>query len=305
MTPTEVNKKLAQLLALADTNVDKLLSRSEAALMRNYKLALTEIKSQIALIYETYGEQVKYSDMVKYNRLTNIENQIAQIIKSLSNESIKTTTSAIKEIYSQSFYSTGYSLESSIGVGFAFGKINPNVVTASVLNPLDRIKWPDRMKEHMQKYMSNIRQEITQGLIQGKSYPKIAKAITQRTEITAGNSLRIVRTEAHRVQSAARLVGFEKAGKIGIETRRIWVATKDSRTRDTHRSMDGDEANKEGLFKSPSGHTTTAPGMFGIPEEDINCRCRLKLELKNLPKKERTIPPLSYEEWFKERIDKK
>lgn len=316
MTPTELNNKLIKLLAQSDTAINKLMSRSETALVRNYKLALEEIKKEIAAIYEKYGDQVKYADMVSYNRLTNIENQIAVEIKTLTNESIKTTTNSIKNIYSETFYRTGFALEKTLDVKLGFGMLNPTVISASVLNPLDRIKWPDRMKDSSQKLMSSIRQELTQGLIQGKGYSKMAKAISDKTNIAVNSALRIARTEGHRVQSAAKIVGFEKVEKaadvLGMEISRVWVANLDDSTRDTHGAMDGQAADENGMFTSPSGATAEAPGMFGVPEEDINCRCTVRTEIKGFTPKTRLddntgelIPYQTYQEYYEGKILKK
>ncbi len=61
------------------------------------------------------------------------------------------------------------------------------------------------MQEHAQKYMNDIRTELTRGLIEGEGYGKIAKAITDKTGIHFGRILRIDRTEGHRVQNAAKI----------------------------------------------------------------------------------------------------
>lgn len=316
MTKEEINIRLAKLLAQADTNSAILLRRSESALLRSYKSSLENIKKEILKMFEKYGDAVKYNDMMIYNRLINLEKSIAEEIKSLTGEGIKTITKTIKDIYSTNFYRTGFALESAIGIKLGYGLINSTTVQASVLNPLDRIKWPERLKDHSQKYMSQIRQELTQGLIQGKGYVKIAKAVTDKTSISANNALRIIRTEGHRVQNASRIVAFEKsesAGEeIGIKTTRIWIATLDNKTRDTHASLDGIEADENGLFTTNSGSTGEGPGLFGVPEEDINCRCSIGVQIGGLKPSFRKdnesklmIPYKTYQEWYDGRILKK
>lgn len=275
MTKDEINKRLAALLKKADTNADKLLAAYEKNLTKAYKHALVEIKKEIAAMYEKYGDDVDYAQMVSYNRLTNLEQQIAGEIKKLTNENIKTTTNAIKDIYSEQYYQSGFAFEQSLGMRLGFGLLNPDVIKASVLNSLDRITWPDRMKDHAQQFTKQIYSELTQGLIQGKGYGKIAAAITDKTGINAGKVLRIVRTEGHRVQNAAGLLAYDKTqsatDRLGLKTVKIWVATLDNRTRDSHGAMDGQEADSEGMFTFPGGDKTPAPGIQGPPEEVINC----------------------------------
>lgn len=304
----DINKRISDLLKKADTNAEKLIAAHEKNLVKAYARALAEIKKKIAAIYEKYGDDVQYSDLVAYNRLTNLEQQIAEEIKTLTNINIKTTTSAIKDIYSEQFYRTGFALEQSLGAKLGFGLLNPEVIKASVLNSLDRIKWTDRMKDHAQQFVKQIQSELTQGLIQGEGYGKISKRIIDKTGINAGKVTRIVRTEGHRVQSAGRLLAYDKtqaaADRLGLKTVKVWVATLDNRTRDSHQKMDGVEANADGIFTLPSGATTEAPGLSGIAEEDINCRCTTVMQFKDFPpnfrkdnETKKIIQYQSYEDW--------
>lgn len=307
-TKDEINKRLAELLKKADLSASKLIARQETELVKAYRRALAEIKKKIAAVYEKYGDDVQYSDLVSYNRLTNLEQQIADEIKKLTNENIKTTTKAIKDIYTEQFYRTGFAFEQSLGAKLGFGLLNPALTKASLFNPLDRITWPDRMKDHAQQFVKQIQSELTQGLIQGEGYGKIAKRITEKTGITASKVMRIVRTEGHRVQSAANQLSYDKtqaaADRLGLKTVKVWIATLDNRTRDSHGQMDGKEANDEGIFTLPSGATTEAPGMSGVAEEDINCRCTTMMQFKDFPpafrrdnETKQVIEYKSFEDW--------
>lgn len=308
----DINKRLADLLKKADTNAEKLIAAHEKALLKNYRASLREIKKKIADIFEKYGDDVQYSDLVSYNRLTNLELQIAGEIKKLTNGNISATTKAIKNIYSEQFYRTGFAIEQSLGARLGFGLLNPDVIKASVLNSLDRITWPDRMKDHAQTFLKQIQSELTQGLIQGEGYGKISKRIVDKTGINAGKVIRIVRTEGHRVQSAGSLLAYDKtlsaADRLGLKTTKVWIATLDNRTRDSHQKMDGVEANDKGLFTLPSGVTAEAPGLSGVAEEDINCRCTTMMQFKDFPPQFRKdnetkqiIKYQNYEDWKKKK----
>lgn len=79
----------------------------------------------------------------------------------------------------------------------------------------------------------------------------------------------IAQTETTR---AAGFSAGEAIKQAGLSMKE-WVATQDNSTRDTHSQMDGQVAPSDGVFQSPSGATAEFPGAFGVPEEDINCRC--------------------------------
>jgi len=313
MNVNEINKKLRKLLALGDMEVERLIKLGEKELVSIYKKALRSIKTEIAKMFERYGDSVNYSEMVKYNRLTNLEQTISKIIKKLTGEVIKTSKVTIKSIFEENYYRTGYAIENSLALQLYFGLLDNNTIKAALYNPMDRIKWPERLREHARIYVRAIKQELAQGLVEGKGYGEIAKRITEKSEITATKAIRIIRTEGHRVQNASRIIALEKTEKaadnLGIKTERIWVATLDERTRSSHQKMDGQKArmiNGELQFRFPSGVTTIGPGLSGIAEEDINCRCSVITKLSNHPPKlrkdnvsKKLISYMNYEEWKK------
>jgi uncharacterized protein with gpF-like domain len=225
--------------------------------------------------------------MASYNRLKNLEAQIIDEVKKVTNENTKSIKSKLQFFFSESFNQTSYAVETSLGVDLGFGLLDPLVAEVTYKNLFEKIKWEKSIQDHAQKYITDIRQELTQGLIQGKGYGKIAAIITDKTGINANKALRIVRTEGHKVQNAARILSYDKteaaAGRLGLESARVWVATLDARTRDSHGEMDGQEADAEGMFHYPNGGVTPAPGVQGPAEEVINCRCNTAIQFKEFP----------------------
>lgn len=263
-------------------------------------------------MYVKYGEGVTYGDMQSYNRLVNLEREITEQVRHLNSNVKSISTSAIKDTFSFNYYYTGYALETSVGIKMGFGLLNPKVVEASILNQLDRIKWSKRETGHSAKYIQQIKEEITQGLIQGKGYVKVAREIKNKTDLTAFRVDRIVQTETHRVQTQGFNAAVEKtnvaADRLNMKIFKVWVATLDLKTRDTHRHLDGQKADDEGLFHS-KGLTAEGPGLFGVAEEDINCRCNSRTEIEGLSPTKRKdniskelIIYKNYSEWFENRI---
>lgn len=90
----------------------------------------------------------------------------------------------------------------------------------------------------------------------------------------------IARTESLRAVAAARGAFWEQAIAEGVVERgditRVWSATMDKRTRDSHQDMDGQRRTYGVPFESSSGALLMFPGdvsMNAPPEETINCRC--------------------------------
>lgn len=277
------NEKIMKLLQIADIEAEKLILGHERDLIKAYGSALKDIKQLIADMFEKYGDQVTYKDMVAYQRLTNLELSIAKQIKTLTGKGKRTVEKAFRDIVTESFTATGTAIQKSLEVTVGFGVMNEQVIKAAILNPMQRITWSDALQENSAKYLSQIKTELSQGLIKGEGYAKIAKRLEKSTEMSANKTIRIVRTEGHRAQSVGRKLAADKvegaADRLGIKVKRVWVATSDDRTRDSHKAMDGKEADDDGLFTLPSGVRTEGPGMSGVAEEDINCRCTVRVEV--------------------------
>lgn len=78
---------------------------------------------------------------------------------------------------------------------------------------------------------------------------------------------RIARTE---IIGTANRGGYEGMVQSGVVKTKIWLATKDARTRDSHRSMDGEEVPLKERYSNGLLH----PGDWdGHAAEIINCRC--------------------------------
>lgn len=74
-------------------------------------------------------------------------------------------------------------------------------------------------------------------------------------------------------ENKARLDGMYWAEDLGFKMRKVWIATLDSRTRDSHASLDGKEIPLDKLFDNGLERPRDPNG---IPSEICNCRCSLK-----------------------------
>lgn len=283
MTDSEINARIARLLQKGDKSFDDMMSGFEQKLLKAYREALRGVKADIASMYEKYGDTVTYKDMVTYQRLSNLEARIKENIKELTKSNSKTVKSALTSFAEETYKSTGEAYNQTIGTNLAFGVMDKKVVEAMIINPLDRITWDARLSAQAEVFTQQIQSELARGLIQGEGYAKIASRITEKTKLSASKTIRIVRTEGHRVQNTARLVATDDvssaAERLGYRLVKIWLAAKDDRTRERHSEMDGKEADEDGQFTLSDGVRCEAPGLTGVPEHDINCRCTVITEL--------------------------
>jgi len=150
--------------------------------------------------------------------------------------------------------------------------INPEFLDASLNKPVAGATLSTRLHNDTEKLAKRSTSVIRTGLVKGQSYSSIAGRLRDLNEASYNNAMRIVRTEGHRIQAEATQKGYEDAKVLGIHLRKEWVASIDGRTRHDHAKLNGQTVEIDEKFEV-NGHKTMGPGLFGIPEEDINCRC--------------------------------
>lgn len=247
------------------------LERSiERSLLNSYQSSLKEVRSLLAEAYAKYDGS--FLEMQKYNRLTTLERNISKEIGKLTGKNAVTLRKGIGDTFQEAYYRTGFAIETTAQARLGFGELPKRTIEASIQNPLDRVGWLQRNRDNQARLTRQMREQLTQSLIQGESYQNAARRLKQRMDVGAENVLRIARTEMHRSQSEGRLLGLDQAEEKGLIIIRRWVATLDGRTRPEHQELDGVDANEDGLF-TVDGVEVRGPGLTGDPEQDINCRC--------------------------------
>ena len=122
---------------------------------------------------------------------------------------------------------------------------------------------------------------VLQAVIQGESIPNLARRIAEKTaETNMTAMIRYARTAMTSAQNAGRMEMLHQADGMGIKAKKVWLATLDHRTRDTHAKLDGTAVGIDEKF--PNG--LMFPGdPNGPPGECYNCRCTLIYEYEGYP----------------------
>ena len=99
--------------------------------------------------------------------------------------------------------------------------------------------------------------------------------VKQQGEIEKWRALRIARTETIAASNAGAMAG---ANDVGIALNKVWLATRDDRTRQEHLDMDNVAVGYNDDF-IVDGERLEYPGdPNGSPENVINCRCAVAFE---------------------------
>ena len=88
---------------------------------------------------------------------------------------------------------------------------------------------------------------------------------------TVDDLIRIAETETHRDANTAALDTAKKAGAKN----KTWITMADEKVRDTHSYLELETVGIDEEFYTFDGDHASAPGLFELPQNNINCRCEL------------------------------
>jgi len=296
----------------ADKYVNQLIDTTvNDQIVRAYKSSLDTIKKQMAVIAEKYEVNgvLTYAEMTKYNRLNSTLGTVIDELRNLNRTVRKESITLAAAAYEESFFRYGYAIARGNNLNISFGLVNPYTIKAAVNLPFSGLTMTQLFERASQETIWKTQQAITQGLIQGTSYGKIAREIKDVLGTSLKRAMLIARTEASRAATQGQLALYEEAESDGIEMTRIWSAALDDRTRDAHGALDGQHADKDGLFHI-DGMSAEGPGLWGDAAMDINCRCRVYAEVAGYPTKYRRVNGtvqdyMDYPEWYEKYGKKK
>lgn len=199
-----------------------------------------------------------------------MKRQIDNIIAELNNKNYESINSYLKSSYNLGYTGTMYDLAGQ-GIPLVMPINQLAMVKAVQLSP----KVSKRLYgEYVHQLSKHIRNEVSRGIATADSYANIARNISNASKIGLNKSMRIARTEGHRVQCTAAFDAQHKAMAAGADIMKQWDATLDGRTRPLHRELDGQIRELDEPFEA-GGLEVMYPSAFGRASQDINCRCAL------------------------------
>lgn len=266
--------------------LEAIITDSEKEVIREYKQTLKQLKSELAQIFEDYGD-ISLENMNKYNRMDKFDKKIEEIANELYKINKTITTRTLVKSYTDSFnknelmlYVEGQEKIKAISKAFDVGK--------SVNAEMAGLKWADRMEKKRTDFIYELKAELKGGMQRGDSYATMAGRLDDVVyKLSDGklsgdvvNTMRIVRTEATRVISVGQTDVLDSAMDQGLDMTKEWNSVRDERVRSDHRSMNGKTVDYNKDFILPGGDKGKAPHQTGIAKHDINCRCFMTYELK-------------------------
>ena len=258
--------------------VQKSLLKNEKAVIKqlekSYQDAIADIDKYILQLLarkdteniQSIIYQVKYQEAIK--------KELESYLSVLHSKNFDTVDEYLKECYEQAHIGTLFDLQGQ-GIPLILPLDQEQMIKAITLN--SRLSAPlyNALGYNVDVLKINVMQEISRGIAQGLSYQEMARNLKNITNVDYNKSLRIAKTEGHRIQQEATYNVQKRAIAKGAKVVKQWDSTLDGKTRPTHRALDGQIVEVDEYFKSESGYKALYPGDFGVPSEDCNCRCAL------------------------------
>ncbi|MGG3572858.1 phage minor head protein [Bacillus gobiensis] len=265
-----------------DKFLDRMIQTAEKDIDLAFAKRLKDILSQIAEMYRRYSEggELTITALNKFNRyqkeMALISEQMTKHYKYL----LQSMQELMEKTYLENYLRSAFLYEFESQQLMNYSVPSAQLLKTAIRNPIPKLTLPKLMETHRNEIVRGIGIEITQGLLAGEDYSRMARRIENTVNFSRNKSRRVARTESHRVQNQSRLDSMEQASKFAnIEKR--WLSTLDVKVRDAHQKLDNKPANDDGFFKfgamkaKAPGLWTGTWGQYNPANMNINCRCSI------------------------------
>lgn len=240
-------------------------------LEKSYKKAIKDIDSVIThLLARKDTENLQaIIYQVKYQRA--LKKELEGLLKELHNNNYKTIDEYLKGCYENAHIGTLFDLQGQ-GVPLMLALDQEQMISAITLNSKLSAPLYNHLGFNIDFLKVEIMREISRGIAQELSYQEIARNLSNTTNVDYNKSLRIAKTEGHRIQQEATYNVQQRAIQRGASVVKQWDSTLDGRTRPSHQAVDGEIVG----VNEPFSNGLMYPGdPNGSASEVVNCRCCL------------------------------
>lgn len=300
----ELQEKLQ--LTYADA-IDGMASRIEASLK---EFAADDAKWQADVAAgkkdaKAYAAWLK--DQALHNdRLKALKKALTQDLTAADKMAMAYVNKVPAGVYAEGMNFATYEIEHGAKANTSFTLYNKNTVMELVANEPNLLPQAAFDKAKDSAWNSrHVTSAVTQAVLQGQTAPQLAASIAGIAAMDQRAAMKAARTAITSAHSLGKLKGYERAAGMGIDVEKQWLAALDSRTRGSHRHLDGETVKLDGEFSNGLKY----PGDPDGPASEVyNCRCTLVPVIGDVEYDEveraNKLGGMSYEEWKAEKLAK-
>jgi len=214
---------------------------------------------------------VLQSQIYQRNFKQSIKKQLDFLLKDLNDNQYTSISEYLENCYNNGFIGTLYNFNmNDIPLNIP---IDPTLVVRAIhIESKLSKRLYDELEEDVEILKRKVSATISRGIASNMHYNDIARNIASNSKTGLNRAMTITRTEGNRIYNAANLDCGKAAKEKGVDDIKQWDSTLDGNTRPHHRQLDGQVRELEEDFEV-ANIKAPAPLQFGIPGEDINCRC--------------------------------
>lgn len=306
---------------------DKALEQLEKRITKQYDRAAREVEKKLNNYLQSFAQKDREkAKLVKKGQLSEREYaqwrqgqiMIGERWKEMRDILARDLTNADKiasnmisgnlpDVYAMGFNYGTFEAESLSMVDTAFTLYDRDTVARLIRDYPELLPKPKvDIPKDMQWNRRHIDNAITQGILQGEDIDDIAKRLRSVTDMDRDASIRNARTMTTSAENAGRTDSYKRAEDMGINMVQVWVASLDSRTREAHRELDGQERPVGEPFQNSIGKILYPGDPHADPSNVYNCRCTIIAKVKNskinasdMTSRNSKLGAMSYDEWKK------
>ena len=281
---------------------DELLDQLERRIASVYRTASKEMQDKITAYFESFARRdVEMREMIgqtvngkewteqdykqwrlnqigRGKRFETLRDQLAERMTKANEVAAAYINDATPGVYSLNRNYTAYTIE-QVGGNVGFTLWDESTVKRLLKEEPDLMPYypPKRAVKRgidLKWGKKQITSQITQAILQGENLKAMADRLQKAIpNMNRDSAIRAARTAFTGAQNGGRMDSYKAAEDMGIKVRKRWVATKDGRTRHSHRRLDGETVAWDAKFSNGCRY----PGdPRGKPDEVYNCRCTMR-----------------------------
>lgn len=291
-------------LTYADA-VDGMTSRIEASL-EEFAADDAKWRADVAAGERDAGayEAWRKGQALHSDRLRALERALARDLTAADEAAMAYVNRVPAGVYAEGVNFATYEIEHGAEADTSFTLYDRDTVMELVANEPDLLPRAAFDKAKDSAWNSrHVTSAVTQAVLQGRTVPQLAASIAGIAAMDQRAAMRTARTAITSAHSLGKLKGYERAAGMGIDVGKRWLAALDSRTRGSHRRLDGEVAELDAEFSNGLKY----PGDPDGPASEVyNCRCTLvpvigDVEYDEVERAER-LGGMGYGEWKAEKL---
>ena len=287
-----------------EKRLSAIYSRAEKEVGESWKKFLTDSTKEIEKLQKEYEQAKKSGDKekaqnigkrlsrakrertLKNKRFKELSETVATELANVNRTALAYINGELPEVYALNYNALKESVD-GVG-GYSFTLVDAETVknlatTDKSLLPYKTLNVPKDKRWNIQ----TLNAEVLQGILQGESMDEIAKRLFYVIGMNKSAAIRNARTMVTGAENKGRQDSYARAEADGIILKKRWIATRDSRTRDAHLELNGQEREQDKPFSNAIG-LIMFPGDPGAhPANVYQCRCTMRAKVigfKRLPK---------------------